>query len=111
MATTSLPMFRSRPRQAVCRKGHPRVGNERQCLTCQRIWHRAHPRRKRTAHTPGGNIPFRPSRPGVVLARGPLDYDVPVTVRCQQCGGIFERPLSDIGTPCPHCARYPEAAA
>jgi Zn finger protein HypA/HybF involved in hydrogenase expression len=41
---------------------------------------------------------------GVLLARGPLDYDVPVTVRCGACGNVYETTLGEMGA-CPHCRR------
>jgi hypothetical protein len=54
---------------------------------------------------------IRLNREGVLLARGRLDYDRPLAVRCANCGGVWERPLSEIGTACVFCGRYPEAAA
>lgn len=66
--------------------------------------------RKRPDSPRGGHFRFRRNVVGVVLARGPLDYDVDVTRRCAFCGNVWDSPLGET-TPCPHCSRYPEAAA
>ena len=92
--------------QTTCKRGHPLSGEnvtivsgKRRCRTC----HNARRRCEVWA--------YRKSEPGKLLARGPLDYDRPVTVRCAVCAGVFERPLSEIGAACPHCGRYAEAVA
>ena len=103
------PRRRGAKRQIACHKGHPLEGHnlivsggQRQCRTCKIA--RIRSRRPR-------EWAFRANEPGKVLARGPLDYDRPVTVRCANCGGVFERTLADIGAACPHCQRYAEAVA
>jgi hypothetical protein len=100
-----LPTFPRSVRQAVCRRGHQRVGDERQCLECQRVWHREHRRRPRAERKRGtAGAPCRRNAVGVLLARGPLDYDVPVTVRCGACGNVYETTLGEMSG-CPHCRR------
>jgi hypothetical protein len=78
-------------------------GGVRQCRICKN-----RRRRKGDPYTP---LRLRANEPGKLLARGALDYDRPVTVRCAVCAGVFERPLSEIGAACPHCGRYAEAVA
>ena len=45
------------------------------------------------------------------VARAAVLARVLLTVRCQRCLGVYERPLDAIGEPCPVCQRYPEAVA
>ena len=103
------PRRRGAKRQLCCHKGHPLSGPNlvvygrlRQCRTCKIARRRS--RRPR-------EWAFRVSEPGRILARGPLDYDRPVTVRCANCGGVYETTLAELHRACPHCQRYAGAAA
>ncbi len=97
-----------RPRQLSCHVGHPMSGpnlitsgGTRQCRTCKNA-------RKRKGE-PYTDLLLRRNAPGQVLARGPLDYDVPVMRRCV-CGHVYETTLATLHEACPSCRRYPEAA-
>lgn len=117
--------------RTTCRRGHAmtpentarqswRAGQCRTCLKNRRRarslgltveqYLREQARSATPLRKPGGNVGFRRCELGKVRARGPLDYDVPVVIRCDHCGNLFARPLDAIGEPCPHCRRYPEAA-
>jgi hypothetical protein len=92
------------PQQAACHRGHPLSGRNliahgrhRRCRACKNARAR-HGTRQNCA--PG----YRKNAVGVLLARGPLDYDVPVTVRCGACGNVYETTLGEMGG-CPHCRR------
>jgi hypothetical protein len=71
------------------------------CLTCCRL----------TEGVRRASGPLRLNEPGELKARGPLDYDVPVTRRCERCGAVEEITLSQLHEQCGHCRRYPERAA
>jgi hypothetical protein len=101
-------------RKTACVHGHPFTPDnllpskdgQRRCRACRQQY-KAKPRAAPTFNPRGRYVThraLRKSEPGRLLARGPLDYDVPVTVRCGACGGVYISTLGEMSG-CPHCHR------